>query len=194
MKRDRRDGRDVTSERDMGADLKRVLPWLGGVLAIAALAALGLVPKQCGLGRAAPAFEEAIVAGEGVGDRVSLEALRGKVVLLDFWASWCPPCRESVPILNRLQARYPEGDVLLYGVNVEQEPAGFVERAHGALGIAFPTLHDPHGELQRAYDVQSYPTLFVIGKDGTVRDVEIGVADEAALGELVAELTAEQSP
>ena len=135
------------------------------------------------VGQAAPAFETAIVAGEGAStDRVTLDTLRGRVVLLDFWASWCAPCRASIPIVSNLSRRHAAAGLVALGVNVEAErPVPFVVRAHAALGAGFPSAHDAGWQMQSAYAVQSIPTLVLIDRRGIVRRYEVGVPSESDL-------------
>jgi len=138
-------------------------------------------PESPLVGRPAPPFEAPIVAGDGEGDRVSLEPLRGRAVMLDFWASWCPPCRASIPIVSRLAERHAPGGLVTLGVNVERERSPvFVRRAHAALHAGFPSLHDENG-MQFDYAVQSLPTLVLIDRRGVVRLVEVGIPDEDSL-------------
>jgi thiol-disulfide isomerase/thioredoxin len=141
----------------------------------------------------APELDLPLVAGQGAaeGDRVSLAALRGKVVLLDFWASWCGPCRQSIPALNQIHARY--GDRLeMLGVNIEGGLSrARIQAAHGRFGADFPSLHDVRGEAQSMYRVQSIPTVVLIDRSGTVRWVETGVPNPDALGERVSDLLTE---
>lgn len=130
--------------------------------------------------RPAPEFVAEIMSGEGTGDRVALSALRGQVVILDFWASWCPPCRRSIPRLNAIQSRYGEKVVLL-GVNVESIPSRELIAHHHDFGAEFPTLADASQVLQRSYEVERLPTLFIIDPDGQIRHMETGVPDESGL-------------
>ena len=176
----------------MMQDLRKLLPWLAGLLIFALLATLGVLPP-CDVTRPAPPFEGPIVAGEGLGDRVSLAHLAGKVVVLDFWASWCPPCRRAIPVLNRVRARYSPQQVLFYGVNVEELGDADVRQHHRALGAAFPTLQDRDGSLQQAYQVRSLPTLVLIDAEGRIRHVESGVPDENALAAAIDALLAHRS-
>jgi thiol-disulfide isomerase/thioredoxin len=175
----------------MKTDLQRLAPWLAAIGTLALLATVGLVPK-CGLRQPAPPFVSEVVAGEGIGDRVALEQLAGKVVLLDFWASWCPPCRASIPVLNGIQARFGT-EVQMYGVNVERFGPERVQQAHTNFGAEFPSLQDVSGELQAMFGVESYPTLVLIDGTGAIRHVEAGVPDQTALADRISGLLSEQS-
>ena len=178
------------SEAEREADrrvMRRLGGWALGFLALAAWSSLA--PRACGgesalVASEVPAFEGAIVSGAGAaaGDRVSSTSLRGQVVLLDFWASWCGPCRMSMPILSRIAARHAGQGLVALGVNLEHDRAAAdVARAHRSLGAGFPTLHDQGGAMHRAFGIQSLPTLVVVDRRGQVREVEVGVPDEAAL-------------
>lgn len=167
----------------------------GGMVAVGAIVVGALAgPDWLGgshplVGTPAPVLAAEIVAGDGASthDRVDLASLRGRVVLLDFWASWCPPCRASIPILNRaLNAR---SEVVGIGINVEPElsPTGVV-RAHRVFGALFPSVQDVDWSLQRTFSVDSYPTLVLIDREGIVRDVHSGVPDPDWLGERLDEL------
>lgn len=177
------------SERSMTKDLWRLAPWLGAAVGVSVVLALGAVPS-C---RAeAPSFTAPVVSGPDVGDRVSLEALRGEVVVIDFWASWCGPCRRSIPILNELARTY-EGRVRVYGMNVEPMEAAAVGAAHQRLGATFPSLHDPSQSIQRAYAVNALPTLFVIDGEGHIRHTERGIPDLQGLSSVLDELLSANS-
>lgn len=129
------------------------------------------------VGHDAPAMGLPLVAGAHVGDRVSLEALRGEVVLLDFWASFCAPCRRSIPRLNMVHERY--GDrIRMYGVNLDggMSPAQ-IQAAHEDFGASFPSLSDDQGAAQTAFEVQSIPTLVLIDQNGVIRWIERGVPE-----------------
>jgi thiol-disulfide isomerase/thioredoxin len=140
-------------------------------------------------GRVAPDFTLEVVAGDGVGDRVTLSALRGHPVMLDFWASWCPPCRESIPIVGRVAARHAGAGLVSFAVNVEtdQTPSR-VAAAHRALGVGVPTLFDAFGLAQTNFGVLALPTLVLVDRNGVVRAVETGVPDESALDRAIDDL------
>jgi thiol-disulfide isomerase/thioredoxin len=155
-----------------------------GTLALTTFVGLGPLGGGDGalVGRPAPPLAMPIAAGDGArsGDRIDLSRLRGRIVVLDFWASWCGPCRQSVPILNRLQERYGARGVEVLGVNVEAELMPHqLQAAHAAFGQHFPTLHDRDGRAQLGYRVVSLPTLVLIDRHGVVRLQESGVPDES---------------
>jgi peroxiredoxin len=100
------------------------------------------------------------------GGRASLAALRGRVVLLHFWATWCPPCRRELPALQALERRLaPEGLAVLT-VSVDAVPAERLVRFAAGRGLALPILLDPHEALARRYGVGAYPTSLVIDRRG----------------------------
>jgi len=108
-----------------------------------------------------PAFTTQTLAGE----RVSLTGLRGRVVLLNFWATWCLECRPEMPVLERLHRELAPQGLAVLGVNVREEPR--VIRPYAVeLGLTFPLVLDPEGRIQRGYGVVGLPTTFLIGRDG----------------------------
>ncbi len=129
------------------------------------------------VGQAAAPFDGPLLAGERGYAR--LTELEGQVVVLDFWASWCGPCRSSASILNEAADAAP--DAVFLGVNVERLPPSRLRSAHESFGYTFPTLVDATGELSAAYRVEGLPTLVVIDGTGVIRHVERGVPDEAEL-------------
>jgi peroxiredoxin len=103
------------------------------------------------------------------GTEVSLDAMRGKVVLLNFWATWCGPCRSEMPSLERLYhdfSTYP--DFALLTVNVDQDGKRSVERFMAKNGYDFPVLLDAEDVATSAYGVSGFPTTFVIGRNGRI--------------------------
>ena len=124
----------------------------------------------------------------------SIDALRGRVVVLDFWATWCGPCRIVAPKLGALQARYGAQGLSVLGVSTEdvQDVALFAQRTPFRYAVAV----DKHAETTRSYGVASLPTLVVIDKRGIVRDVTIGYdpTADARLESTVRGLLAEAAP
>ncbi len=131
----------------------------------------------------APPFSADVVAGEGSGaDRVTLASLAGQPVLLDFWASWCGPCRISIPVINRVAARHRDAGLRTYGINIESNrPATFVASAHRSFRATFPSLLDPDWQIQTAFRVESIPTVVLLDREGTVRYASVGMPDEPDL-------------
>ncbi len=120
------------------------------------------------VGQPAPAFKLADLNG----NEVSLDQFKGKVVLLDFWATWCGPCRMSMPLLEKLQSQYTS-DLALLAINLEEPRdlvAGYVKRQN----LHSRVLLDEEGEVGRKYRSGSIPMQVLIDKDGVVRHVQIG--------------------
>ena len=112
--------------------------------------------------------------------KVDLNKLAGKVVVLDFWAPWCGPCRQEMPVLDDLARRYASSDVLVMGVLVDPDREGAVGvLAHGHIG--YPQLDDDAGLAARAFGVKSLPSLVIVDRKGVVRTYRTGYTSEADL-------------
>ena len=123
-------------------------------------------------GKAAPE-----IGLDGAPGPVSLAALKGKVVYVDFWASWCGPCRQSFPWMNALQARYGAKGLQVVGVNVDAKRADadkFLAEVPATFAIGF----DAQGDTPRRYAIKGMPTSVLVGADGKVIQVHNGVRDE----------------
>ena len=136
------------------------------LLALAASSARALEP-----GEPAPAFEL-----RGPKAQVSLADAKGKLVYLDFWASWCGPCRQSFPWMNDIQAKYgPQGFQVL-AVNLDAKTAD-AEKFLAKYPAAFTLAFDPKGETPRKYGVKGMPTSFLISREGVVLARHMGFND-----------------
>jgi cytochrome c biogenesis protein CcmG, thiol:disulfide interchange protein DsbE len=98
-----------------------------------------------------------------------LPSLKGKVVLLDFWASWCDPCRQSFPWMSELQKRYGTANFMVVAVNLDQDRK-LAEQFLAATPAGFRVEYDPHGALAAQFDVSSMPTSVLIDRNGQVRE------------------------
>jgi thiol-disulfide isomerase/thioredoxin len=127
----------------------------------------------------APAVEAALATGE----RFSLSAHAGKVVVLDFWATWCPPCRASLPSLSAVRARYAADPGVWIGtVNDERLSPERLSTFLRDLGADLPIIVDAKGSISRRYNVHYLPTVVVIGPDGKVHDTSSGLPARTPAG------------
>lgn len=136
---------------------------------MAAALALSALPGQAiEVGQLAPAFE--LPARQGL---LKSSELKGQVVYLDFWASWCGPCKQSFPWMNEMNARYASKGLRVVGVNLDQKP----EDAKAFLGdnpATFDIAFDAKASTPRQYGVRGMPTSMLIGADGKVLLVHTG--------------------
>jgi len=144
--------------------LAMVAVWLAALASVAAPAALTPGP--------APDFTLHSVAGTNL----RLKEQRGQVVMLNFWATWCAPCRQEMPQLNRLYEKFHASGFMLFGVNVDDDTrnaAGVSSR----LGLQFPVLLDTDKKVSRLYDLNTMPSTVLIDRDGRVRYIHLGYKD-----------------
>ena len=147
---------------------------LGATLALAAtqtFAQAGFDVQPWPPSKAAP-----LVAGvDATGKALPLASLRGQAVVINFWASWCEPCREEMPSLAQL-ARAHSGKLRVLAVNYKESPAA-VAQFVATTGLDLPTLRDPDGALARAWGIRVFPSTVLIGADSQVRSVVRGALD-----------------
>lgn len=121
------------------------------------------------IGDAAPDFALAQVGG----DSVQLSKLRGKIVFVNFWATWCDPCREEMPDIQKVYQKYKNQDVVVLAVNV-RESADAAKSYFKTNGLSMPVLLDLTGEVPGGYRVTGYPESYLIDKQGNVGECNIG--------------------
>jgi peroxiredoxin len=157
---------------------------------VAALSAALCAPASAlELGDEAPDFS----APGMTGGTISLSAYRGKVVYLDFWASWCGPCAQSLPALDVLRREFKPEDFQVVAVNVDREPK-LAKAFLSKRPVGFPSAKDPAGTLPARFDIDSMPTSFLIDRSGVVRHVQRGFrpSDVEGLREQIQQLVADR--
>jgi thiol-disulfide isomerase/thioredoxin len=104
---------------------------------------------------------------------LDLTRFHGHVVVVDFWASWCKPCRQSIPWLNELRQRYGNDGLVVIGVNVDAERAD-ADKFQRDVPIGFDVIYDPQGKLAEQFGLQGMPTSFVFDRDGKLAHTLLG--------------------
>jgi len=107
------------------------------------------------------------------GENIKLSELRGEVVMINFWASWCGPCRQEMPALNELYQRYNPMGFTILGVNVEQDP-GKAEALLREIPVDFPVLFDTDNRVTELYKVVAMPSTVLVDRNGQVRYIHKG--------------------
>ena len=108
------------------------------------------------------------------GETFSLSALRGRPVILNFWATWCPPCRAEMPAFEEAWQRYKADGVLILGVNQGESKSAVERFARQEVGTTFPLLLDQTTEVGAIYAVRALPTTVFIDADGRIQDLKVG--------------------
>jgi thiol-disulfide isomerase/thioredoxin len=129
-------------------------------------------PESALVGKPAPDFKLSLLDG----GEIELSALKGKnVVLLDFWATWCGPCRQVMPALDRVSKDYASKGVRYLAVNLREEPAkinAYLKQA----GLKLEVPLDKDGKVAASYAVRGIPTMVIVDKEGIVREVHVGAS------------------
>jgi peroxiredoxin len=114
------------------------------------------------------------------GPNLRLQEQRGQVVMVNFWATWCGPCRQEMPHLNKLYDKYKSSGFVLLGVNIDDDAAKATDLAT-KLGLRFPVLLDTDKRVSRTYDMNAMPATLLIDRDGKVRYIHRGYRDGVEL-------------
>ena len=107
------------------------------------------------------------------GSNVKLSEHRGEVVMINFWASWCAPCRQEMPLLEDLYKRYKDGGFTLLGVNVEEDSSA-AQNLLKQVRVSFPILFDNTNSVSQLYKVEAMPSTVILDRDGNVRYLHKG--------------------
>ena len=133
------------------------------VFAASALASSGLEGQQ------APDF----ALKSSTGENLRLSEYRGDVVMINFWATWCGPCRQEMPLLDELYTRYQRVGFNLLGVNIDDDSRRAMQMIE-ELGVNFPVLFDARKEVSKLYEVEAMPVTVLVDREGNVRYVHHG--------------------
>lgn len=152
-------------------------PYFWAIAVVAAVVVVAWVGRESYrpiiTGAEAPDF----VATDLSGAQRRLSDYRGKVVLVNVWATWCAPCREEMPSMERLYQALKDPDFEILAVSIDARagendeygrPGGDLRAFAGEMGLTFPILHDPAGTIQRTYQTTGVPETFLIGRDGII--------------------------
>ena len=185
---------DLTAEPTKQAKYWRVL-WqvmaFGLILALLGLLAIGLKKTRSGPLEKGMAPEFTLTSFNG--ETLTLSELRGQVVVINFWASWCPPCREEAPYLEQTWRNYKDRGVVLIGVDyldTETEALAYIEE----FEITYFNGPDLGTRISQAYNLQGVPETFYIGKNGEIRGIKIGPLVPPELDQKIEALLAETYP
>jgi len=107
------------------------------------------------------------------GTNVKLSEHRGQVIMINFWASWCAPCRKEMPLLEELYQRYKDGGFTLLGVNVEEDSSAAKDLLK-EIEVSFPILFDSKNSVSQLYNVEAMPSTIIVDRDGNMRFIHKG--------------------
>lgn len=128
------------------------------------------------------------------GEAVSLSSLKGQVVLINFWATWCGPCRREMPLLEQIQKKYAPLGFTMLGVNVEEDTR-LMDAFLKDVPVSFPILLDPSNGVSKLYNVSAMPSTVIVDRKGTVRFIHQGYmpGDESRYQDLIRQLIRERA-
>ena len=163
---------------------------LTSILATALLASAGPVLAAAPAQAPAPAPDFSLSARDG--GTVQLSSLKGQVVMINFWATWCGPCRMEMPLLEQLHAKYEPLGFTLLGVNIERDSAAATAWLKG-VPVTFPILFDTRNAVAEQFGVMGMPSSVFVDREGRVRYVHRGYkpGDEAQYADLIRSLVKE---
>src|SRR4051794_37962971 len=142
---------------------------LARVLLLSSLATLASASPEALIGQAAPDFALRTFSGQNL----RLSENLGDVVIINFWATWCGPCRQEMPLLDDIQAKYRRAGMVLLSVNLDEDQARAEEFAR-TLKISYPVLVDAKKEVAKAFQVGNMPATVLVDRSGVIRYVSDG--------------------
>lgn len=164
----------MTGRQQLGV-VAIVLAAIAGI-GYAVTRALGTELTPLGVGTRAPDFQAATL--DTPPRQLSLADYRGKVLLVNIWATWCQPCRVEIPSIERLYRTYGPQGLSVVAVSIDDPGTESAIRAFVRdMGMTFQVLHDPSGRIEKAYQATGYPETVIVGKDGVIRKKIAGAMD-----------------
>ena len=129
----------------------------------------------CGVASSVSAADTAkdFTLKSSTGDNLRLQELRGNIVLMNFWASWCAPCRKELPYLESLQQEFKDLGFTVLAVNIDEDSSK-ASLLLNDISVSFPVVYDPKGDVSKLYDVQAMPTTVFIDRNGEQRLIHPG--------------------
>ena len=134
-----------------------------------AIAAIVMTGTAFGAGGPAPAFTLTALSG----DQQALSQYKGQVVMVNFWATWCGPCRQEMPVLDQMYKKYKPAGFTLIGVSIDKE-APAVKELLARKPVSYPVLLDPANQVSKAYHVAEMPSSVIIDRRGQIRYIHRG--------------------
>lgn len=135
-------------------------------------------------GDAAPPFQLELLGG----GRSGPEQYRGQAVVINFWGTFCPPCVEETPALQRMYEKYKDRGVVILGVNLGEKPVVRVEQFAKQFGVTYPVLLDPELQVRDRYGVRSYPATFFVDSSGDIAEIKVGGMTEGFIESKILQL------
>lgn len=158
---------------------KRSLLCISLLLCLALTACKGKSGEEINEGPKAPEKGEAsvdVTINDLEGKTVTLSQFKGKVVILNFWATWCPPCREEMPSMDALYQKFKGKDLVMLAASIDENPktvSDFMKKNNYTM----PAYHDPNKKAGSVYGITGVPETFIIGKNGMIEEKIIGPVD-----------------
>ncbi|MCR8642335.1 redoxin domain-containing protein [Paenibacillus sp. N1-5-1-14] len=112
---------------------------------------------------------------------------KGKVIVMNYWGTFCPPCKAEMPALQRQQDKWKDKDVLILGMNMDNSRVT-AQQFLDELNLNLFSLHDEKDVVRKQYGVKDYPTTFFIGRDGKIKEIRVGEMDEPYIDRMISQI------